>query len=517
MNRIGYRGRSPLFRKMARNISLAKLLAKKPGEKNLILELSEAERAGRWSRSSRRDFIKMLTLAGVSLATAKVTKLFARVKPLGGSKVAIIGGGFAGLTAAHRLVKAGIPVDLFEARSGGFGGRVQTLKNFNSEGMFVELGAELVDTNHETLIALCHEFGIEVESIIEDDKDVLSSLYFIDQKYYSDKEVIENFAALGKSIAHDQAIAFPESAGSPTALAREFDNKSIKDYLDSQKDISPWLKKLLLVSYTNEYGLDASLQSALNFLNYIDPDTSHGFRIFGDSDESMRIKGGNGRLTEALVAALKEKGDLIRFNPGHPLKAIASKEEGLRLTFESSGVRSREVVYKRVISAIPLTLLREVDGLDSLGMSSEKLAAIREFGYGTNMKSMIGFQDRFWRKDYRNVKASNAAIATDLRTQQYWETSRAQKGKSGILTNFSGAGWGAECAIMVGSEAGRSQAHDIIVSDLSKVWPDVKVQEKLDRNKRSIPWPTFRWSKGAYSCPKVGQVTTHMEILPDTY
>ena len=65
----------------------------------------------------------------------------------GGSPVAILGAGIAGLTAAYRLQKAGVPCEIFEA-SDRTGGRMFTRYDFNKDGMFCELGGELVDTDH---------------------------------------------------------------------------------------------------------------------------------------------------------------------------------------------------------------------------------------------------------------------------------------------------------------------------------------------------------------------------------
>ena len=60
--------------------------------------------------------------------------------------IGIVGGGVAGLTAAYRLQKHHAQPVLFEA-SNRWGGRMFTRPNFY-KGMFCELGAEFVDSNH---------------------------------------------------------------------------------------------------------------------------------------------------------------------------------------------------------------------------------------------------------------------------------------------------------------------------------------------------------------------------------
>ena len=60
--------------------------------------------------------------------------------------VAVVGGGFAGLMAARRLVQHGVKVTVFEARK-EVGGRVLSNPTF-SEGRITEEGAELIGSFH---------------------------------------------------------------------------------------------------------------------------------------------------------------------------------------------------------------------------------------------------------------------------------------------------------------------------------------------------------------------------------
>ena len=64
---------------------------------------------------------------------------------------------------------------------------------------------------------------------------------------------------------------------------------------------------LLKVAYVGEYGLEAAEQSALNLLLLIGTDDENKFEIFGDSDEGMRVKGGNSKLPEALFNSLEKQ------------------------------------------------------------------------------------------------------------------------------------------------------------------------------------------------------------------
>src|SRR5436190_20317859 len=106
---------------------------------------------------SRREFIKTTAAAGAAsiLPACTTTQSVNKTSKLSGP-VAIVGGGIAGLTAAYRLMKAGVDVHLYEG-SNRTGGRMYTKRGFNAEGMFCELGGELVDSNHTALLKLAKE------------------------------------------------------------------------------------------------------------------------------------------------------------------------------------------------------------------------------------------------------------------------------------------------------------------------------------------------------------------------
>src|SRR5690348_9252230 len=95
------------------------------------------------ARLTRREALKRAGgLAGVAAAAGVfgqdmlAEQLYRAVRSVhGGDPVVILGAGTAGLTAAYRLTKAGVPCVVYEAAK-RVGGRMYTQHNFNSEGMF---------------------------------------------------------------------------------------------------------------------------------------------------------------------------------------------------------------------------------------------------------------------------------------------------------------------------------------------------------------------------------------------
>jgi monoamine oxidase len=466
------RGRVPLFR-------------------SLIECLREAHLANQGEGWSRRDFLRTLGAAGAAGALSSCATLAPSPKRTVKGPVVILGGGIAGLTAAWRLWQQGVDCEVFEA-SERFGGRMFTKRDFNGDRMFCELGGELVDTNHTALIGLAKECGLGIQPLKKGEKGV--DFYHVGGKVFTDRELIPAFQPLAKRIAAD-AEGLTDAQDEYTAKAKRLDRISLQTYLaGSRHDTPAWLIEMLDVAYCCEYGVDTRHQSALNLVNFIGTDTSKGFEMFGESDEAFRIEGGNESLPEEVFRRLQKK--KVRTFSGHELTAIARRGDGLHLTFRHGGERVTRTAA-HVICTIPFSVLRHIDGIDSLPLSAEKKRAIHTFGYGANVKVMLGTRERVWRRETEGRDFfCNGSVVTDLPFQQCWETSRGQKGRSGILTNFIG---GTPATNWNSSRVAAFQ------TEVEKVFP--ALAGEWDGNRAVLNWPKVKWNKGSYSATLVGQYT----------
>lgn len=487
-------GRTPLFRRLVRTIQQAHWLNEHPHHRNLFFEAREA------SRVSRRDFVRMLGAAGFITATGNLVPRAARglVSPTPGfgsqSPVGIIGAGIAGLTAAYRLQQAGVPCEIFES-SERLGGRMFTKYDFNKAGMFCELGGELVDSNHADLLGLAGELGVGIQELKGVDKGV--DTYFFGGKHYTDEELIPLFQPFAKKLAADLEGLY-DAEETFTDKATRFDRMSLAAYLaDTGKGIEKWVVDLLDVAYTIEYGRELDEQSSLNLIAYLSPDTSGGFKLFGESDESKRIQGGSSALPNALVKALADK---VRIRQGYRLDKIEQRGSDIGLHF-AAGSETKFLKFSRVICALPFTMLRLVEGVKRLPLSREKQSAIADLGYGRNSKVMSGFTERWWRNPAVKLSASsNGSVFTDLPFQCTWETSRGQAGESGILTNYLGGA----AALQLTSER-----YAKFREDLARIFPGIA--NKFDGNRAKMDWPKYPFVRGSYACPLVGQYTTLLQ------
>ncbi|MCX6102715.1 MAG: FAD-dependent oxidoreductase [Proteobacteria bacterium] len=460
---------------------------------------------------SRRDF-----LTGAIALTAMGRPLRAlekRVLPINSraseDNTIIVGAGVAGLVAAYRLSQGGVRPQLFEA-SERLGGRIFTRDKFNDQGMFCELGGELIDSAQSSIIDLCRELHVSLEDFTESDSG-LSRIYYARQKLRTETELQEAAKPFLKIILKDLSLLYegkhfrvPTYRNKMGPQVEALDRMSLVEYLQSKKDhVEGWLLDLIQEAYESEFGVTASLQSALNLLVLFDNNPTQDFKMYGASDESKRVVGGNSRLIKALEDKLKGK-----VNPqlGHPLVKIAEKGKKIELTFMNHG-KAKVLKANRVILALPFSVLRDVEGIHKLNLSPAKKKSIAELGYGTDSKLIIGFKEKFWRQKQGQgqIPASSGTIFGDFPSQCFWETSRLQKGNRGILT------------ALFGGEKGTNVGPDILKTtllDLEKIYPDSA--KKIDGNKALMVWPKVSYAKGSYSTPLVGQYTTLMGAAGET-
>ena len=488
--------RTPLF------AAVMKALAPSFQDDGLVLPRSSA--------LTRRRLLRLSAAAAGVTALSPVlnwsayAKKKARPEKNGPRSVAIIGGGVAGLTAAYRLQAHGVKPVLFEA-SNRWGGRMFTVYDFY-KGMFCELGGEFVDTNHEDLQKLAAELGVGLQKLAAEGDG--EDLYFFKNQFHTPKEMIDPdkqagaFAPIAKRIAAD-AAKLTHKNEDWTPYARKLDRMSLKAYLEQFRGkTDDWAIDLLDVAYNIEFGLLTEDQSSLNMVDFITTDLAKPFQMFGESDEVFRIKGGSSALIKALVASLENK---IEMKQGYTLTALDHKGGQIVMSFDAPGGAS-SASFDAVILALPFTKLRQVKGLEGLRLGAEKLKCIRELGYGSNAKILQGTTSRIWRSPESGLPApSNGTFYSDLGFQNLWDSSRAQPGDAGIITDFLGAKPGMNDA---------KSALDAFRADLPKMSP--KMAESIDPNAvTSWFWAVYPYTLGSYASSKVGQYTTMLEVASE--
>jgi monoamine oxidase len=467
--------------------------------KRTLAEASQGADAQPQASISRRGLLRGTAALAATAAGAWPSRAQTPDQRKGELRVAIAGGGLAGLTAAYRLQAQGLKPVVLEAAD-RWGGRVLTVPGFY-HGMFAELGAELVDTRHETLRTLAEELGLSLEAFSEDPDDRERDLYFFGGALRAEADMLNSGAGKGAFIPVAQQIAIDkkmlrDEAEAFTARARELDAISLADYLKQFRGkTEDWAIDLIAAAYTVEFGLPPEEQSSLNLIDFISADLKEHFEIFGESDEAFRIKGGSARLVDALAAACEKTCDL---RLGAELTAIARRDSGMELTYGTAGGAKSET-FDAVVLALPFTRLRLVNGLDALGLKPLKLKAIRELGYGNNMKLVCGASSRVWRTAAAGLaRPPNGCFYSDLPFQNVWDSSRAQPGEHGLISNFM-----AGAALPATQEA----ALENLKKGLSAISPAIGAALDTD-SAASFFWASHPLNLGSYACAKTGQYTS---------
>jgi len=413
--------------------------------------------------------------------------------------IAIIGGGIGGLTAAHFLNLAGVRAEVFEAQM-RVGGRMFTDRTTYTNGQLVELGGELIDSNHIVLPALARSFGLQLDDLVALTEGLEFDLFFF--KDNGNNSVVidpDKLATEFEPVAALMATQATASEGEDVVSVAEFeriDALSIPEWLEQEAGLVavggklPLIRRVLELAYTEEYGLAAEEQSAWNLIFLIDFETPDPFRVFGDSDERFHIHAGNDALPTAIANRLADQIQL-----DHKLTKVVARDDQFELSFDTSGgpvtVETAHVIY-----ALPFSVLREID-LGEAGMSAEKLEVINDLGYGTNAKLMMQFTDKPWETGPRN--SAGGAITDVGELQSVWATSRGQDGAEGILTNFVGGQRGLD----IGDGSAEDQAA-LALADLEVVFPGTSASY-IPGSAIRQHWPTNPFVKGSYASYRVGQ------------
>ena len=410
------------------------------------------------------------------------------------AKVAIVGAGLSGLNCAYRLKQLGLTPLVFEAQKTA-GGRVVTDRTTFPEGMHCEVGAELIDSVHKTMLALATELGIDLYDydtlVLPSGKPYIAELDYFGGKTLSNGDLATAWKPVAQKLKEARAMLTNPDA-SCTYLkpngGQALDAMSVSQWLD-EAGLTGTIRSILEVAYTTEYGLRVDVSSALNLVQFIDAanyDTNPG------SDERFTTRNGNASFIEKLV----EKVGPENITYGAKLLRVTRNADGrYTLTFDLGGGSTRAVNAEHVVISLPFSVLRDVD-LGGVGLPALKLRAINEVGYGQNSKLMAGFSKRFW-----NTAGYDGTTITDVGFQEAWDTSRLQPGTSGILTNYTGGAPG----LAIGDGTPESQLASFL-DGLDKVYPGAKAAAngKVVR----AAWPTNPYAKGSYSGYKVSQATT---------
>lgn len=409
--------------------------------------LRAAERRGR--ELSRREFLAGTAALGAAAAIgglAGAAPAWAATKPgLAGPRIAIVGGGIAGLNAALTLADHGLPCTVYESSS-RIGGRMHSDAaafrggtSFWANGQTSEWCGELIDTDHKTILSLANRYNLPTADLLQAQPNGSQDTYYFFGQYYPKAQANNDFQPVHQALQNDvQAAGYPTLWNSYNAAGWALDHMSLYDWIESRVPgghTSP-MGMLLDVAYNIEYGAETTDQSSLNIVYLLGYKSMPGnFSIFGLSDERYHIVGGNQTLPESIAADITTRGTTIQ--RGWRLSSIGRNADGsYSLTF-GVGSTSQSVAADEVILALPFAVLRTLD-YSKAGFDSLKNTAIQQLGAGRNGKLQLQFDSRYWDGTGAWPGTGDGNSYADTGYQNTWEVTRAQAGVTGILVDYTG-------------------------------------------------------------------------------
>jgi monoamine oxidase len=443
-----------------------------------------------YAAATRREFLRRSALAAAGVSAVS-TRLHAQGRH---KKVTIIGAGLAGLCAAYELAQAGHQVTIFEARERP-GGRVWTLRDPFSEGLYAEAGAETFGDTHTYVQHYVKQFNLTVMPTFSTGK--LRSLYYVQgHRFIPGRTTNEwplklpadelklNWSALSRKYVEPAVkdIGDPLAPGWPSReVLEKYDRISFAEML-AKRGASPETINLLKIGYSDVWDNGTGADSALCTLR----DEAIGRNM----KEPVRIQGGNDQLPKAFAGKLEGS---IHYSAA--LVSIEQHGKGVTATIEQRGRRDR-VSADYLICAIPFTVLRSIHVAPAF--SGDKQSAIRELSYQSISRVFVQTKTRYW-----NADGLSGYAVTDLPVMTVWDCSAGEGGEHAILESYMSG----EAARQIGSLAD-AQRVQLALENMEKLFPGVRGQYERGT---SVAWETDPWSRGGFAWFKRNQMST---LLP---
>ena len=326
---------------------------------------------------NRRKFLKSAgTLSvGSLVAGGAATSLVANASEKNASKtkcqydVIVVGGGFAGVTAARDLQKSGYKTLLVEARN-RLGGRT-----FTSEfaGHKIELGGSLVHWLQPEVWTEIQRYGLDIFEVplLAAEKTFIT---LADGKTIeaNEKDMIGVLEAINEFMKDSyKTWNRPYDPSYTSAEINKIDHLTVEDKLKSM-DLNP-VQFAALDSFFGTMGCGETKNASFNEVLRVWALSNWNYGGFAGAIGQYKIKEG----TKALLEAIVEDGDFEVRTSTH-VKRIESKSNHAVVTLRDGS----KVTAGSVVSALPSNVVGDIDFVPALNKG--KTAIYKERHSGTN-------------------------------------------------------------------------------------------------------------------------------------
>lgn len=456
--------------------------------------MPRATRGNTGTGASRRGFLKAVGgAAGLAALPSGVVNASApsQREP----DVIVIGGGFAGVTAARDLSHAGLRTLLLEARS-RLGGRTLTVR---SEEGPLDLGGTWVHWTQPNVWAEITRYGLAIaetpgaipgrtlwwrdgaahESGWLDTGPLIAAAFCATEPApEAPLRLLTTLAAMNETMNRfhaDAAAALPRPFDPFFGGSwRDADTISVREKIDALglSDDRRIVLEGMLATSCHAPLANASFAEMLRWWAL----SGRNLERYNDAVARFKLRDG----TVSLLEAIRADGDFeVRLST--PVSRVEQGPDGVLVT-TSDGER---IGARALIAALPLNLLGEIDF--SPPLSAEKLDAARERHAGSGVKAYLRLRG----------ETPNFAAFSDER-----------EAFSLLFTSHEGPDSGT--LIAFGTSASKIDVHDraAVESQVRRFLPDVEVTESI-----AYDWHLDPWSKGTWCMFRPGQMTKYLAAL----
>jgi monoamine oxidase len=434
---------------------------------------------------NRRDFLGSLALA---MPTAFLP--YRLPPPRQQRHVIVVGAGLAGLAAALQLRDAGWQVSILEARSRP-GGRVYTLRDPFSDGLYAEAGAARIQDTHEHALRYVKRCNLSLDPFFPTEGNSITCVagrrIVTPQGTPVDlSRVPLDFSAAEREMglrgglvkylfSHVDGIGDPTAPGWPSGDLSRFEIP-IGEFCRRNGASEAFVRMVA-------FGHDLGNMSALHLLRDV--------VVAAKTRQWFKLRGGNDRLPAALAAELS---DDIRY--GAAVVRLQQDDTSVAATY----LRGRTPVTIRgdhIVCAVPAAVMRHIEV--SPALPEAKRTALQELGSLPMARVHLQTQRRFW------LERGDTGWGGTDDPMDVWDYTRDQPGRRGILGAYLSGRIAETVTQLDARERGR-----FVLERMERLHPGTTEHFEVSA---SHSWIDDPWARGASAEFRPGQMSRYYQTL----
>ena len=428
----------------------------------------------------------------IDIVKRGIAKKFDAATP---KKIIIVGAGLAGLAAGYELKRAGHNLVILEEQQ-RVGGRVYTLRDPFSEGLYAEVGAMRIPRAHKLTMEYIEKFGLKTNDFTMDNPN---GYYYIGGKKIRASEATANPALMDFEVhEHEKGLNVGqmytkalqslmdmlEKSGDSAwdEIVVQYDQYSTREFLE----LNGWSEGMIEM-----FGLLANQESVMNssFLELFREDSGNYYT------NMVEIQGGTDRLPYAFMPELKNN---IRF--GAKMIAMDQSPDDVTIHYETKAGKFTETGDYAIVT-VPFPVLRHVEVLKPFARAKQR--AIRQLHYDASAKILFQCKRRFWEED-DGIFGGGTLTDLPIRNLYYPDHGR-ETGRGIILASYT---WSEDA-----QRWGSLKPDDRIIQaldDVAEIHPQIIKEFEVGT---SWMWHDDEFAGGAFALFDPGQQTLLYEEI----